>query len=368
MRRLPHTIRSNLSSPDRRLVNLAAVIVGLAAVSALYFLAVASLSPFDAVSYAFSLLTGAGSGLADLDPAHAPVALKLYAILLSLCGAAIVGVVYALITDAIIGSRLMRTLGRRPVPRNIRDHVIVCGLGAIGYRVAVGLMERGVNVVAIEQAENGRFVSAARTRGIPLLVGNAQQPELLAEAGLATARAVVAATDNDLVNLAAALNARASRPNLRVVVRVFDPDFAVRVQRGFQIRFTRSVSHLAAPAFAAAAMGSEVVATVPVGDRRVIAFARVGVPPGSLLEGRTVGSLDRTGERRILGTVGPGDSTVGWQPEVGHRLRSDSTVLVAATRAGLGGLLELTRPAATATAQTSATAPMVARATAQTTG
>jgi Trk K+ transport system NAD-binding subunit len=178
-----------------------------------------------------------------------------------------------------------------------------------------------------------------------LLIGNAQQPELLAEAGLATARAVVAATDNDLVNLEAALNARARRPNLRVVVRVFDPDFAVRVQRGFKIRFTLSVSHLVAPAFAAAAMGSEVVASVPVGDRRVIALARVGVPPGSLLDGRTIGSIECAGERRILGTVGPGDSTTRWGGSADERLPADSTVLVAATRAGLAAVLELTRPA-----------------------
>ena len=48
-------------------------------------------------------------------------------------------VVYAFITDALIRSRLLQTLGRRTVPRNIHDHVIVAGLGSIGYRVALGL-------------------------------------------------------------------------------------------------------------------------------------------------------------------------------------------------------------------------------------
>lgn len=274
----------------------------------------------------------------------APVALKIYAILLSLAGAAIIGVVYALITDAVVSSRLLRTLGRRPIPTSIRDHVIVCGLGAVGYRIARGIIERGVRVTAVEMSEGGRFVSATRALGIPVLIGDARQPEILRELGIRTARALVGATDNDLVNLQSALSGRAVRPDLRVVVRVFDPDFAVRVQHGFGIRFTRSVSHLAAPAFAAAALGSEVVATVPVGDRRVIAFARVRVAPGSRLEGTAVGSLDRPGEHRVLGTVGPDASPTSWNPAAETRLRAEDDVLVAATRAGLANLLELTRP------------------------
>jgi Trk K+ transport system NAD-binding subunit len=344
LRRFPHNLRSSLAAPDRRLINLASVIAALASVSALYFWVVAGVSPIDALSYAFTLLTGAGSGFTDVDQSQASGALKLYAIFLSLCGAAIIGVVYALITDAIIGSRLMRTLGRRPVPKNVHDHVIVCGLGAIGYRVALGLVDRGVRVVAVEQAENGRFVAGARARGIPLLIGDARQAEILAEAGIRTARAVVAATDNDLVNLAAAMNARAARPDLRVVVRVFDPDFALRVQRGFRIRFTRSVSHLAAPAFAAAATGSEVIASVPVGDRRVIVFAKVRAAAGSALEGRTPGSLDKTGECRVLGTVGPGDSPAAFGVGRDAPLAADEALLVAATRAGLAALLALAQP------------------------
>ncbi len=344
--RLPNLglgVRDRLSAPDRRLINLAAIIVILAAISALFFQVVAGFGPIDALSYAFALLTGAGNGLSDVDPVHAPLALKVYAIVLSLCGAAIVGVVYALITDAIIGSRLMRTLGRRPIPTSIRDHVIVCGLGAVGYRIALAVAARGIRVVAVELKDNGRFVAPARSVGIPVLTGDASQPEVLADLGVRTARAVIAATSNDLVNLEAALNARAVRPDMRVVVRVFDPDFALRVQHGFSIRYTRSVSHLVAPAFAAAAIGSEVVATVPVGDRRVILFARVRVAAQSPLDGAAIGPLDEVGARRVLGVIGADDGRPEWHPGPDRPLRAGEDVMVAATRAGLASLLHLSR-------------------------
>jgi Trk K+ transport system NAD-binding subunit len=226
--------------------------------------------------------------------------------------------------------------------------VIVAGLGSIGFRVVTGIHARGVPVVAVEPDENGRFVAAARALDIPVVAGDARQPEVLHQLGLARARALVAATSSDLVNLSAALNARDLRPDLRVVVRLYDPDFAVRVQRGFGIRFTRSVSHLAAPAFAAAALGSEVVATVPVGDRRMLLFAKVAAPTGSRLEGRTVASLDTAAELRVLAIGDPEAGVHRWHPGPAERIAPDEEIVVVATRAGLASVLDLAKVRGTA--------------------
>ena len=344
VRRLPTRLRGGFRRPpriraERRLVRFGTILLVLAVVSALYFQWTAGLTPLDAFGYAITLLTGAAIPNA-LDPSIAKADLKIYAILLSIVGAAVVAVVYALITDAIVRSRLLQTLGRRSVPGAMRDHVIVVGLGSIGHRVALDVASRDVPVVVADIDEDGRFGAATRAAGIPVIIGDARSPEILADLGIERARAVIAATSDDLVNIAVALNARAIRPDLRVVVRIFDPDFALRVQRGFGIRFTRSVSHLAAPAFAAAAIGSEVVATVPIGDRRVMVFARVPVPAGSALEGRAVGSLNAPGERRILAIDGPGEGDARWLPESSDTPTAGDELIVAATRAGLARILE----------------------------
>lgn len=333
-------VRGRLSTPERRLVRFGAILVVLAVGSAIFFEVVAGLLPLDAVSYAITLLTGA-SLPANIEAASKNEALRIYAIFLSLVGAAIVAVVYAFITDALIRSRLLQTLGRRTVPANIHDHVIVAGLGSIGYRVALGIAARGVPVVVVEVSDEGSFVSPARAAGIPVVIGDARHPEVLDELRLDNARALVAATSDDLVNLSAALNARALRPDLRVVVRLFDPDFAIRVQRGFKIRFTRSVSHLAAPAFAAAAIRSEVVATMPVGENRVVLFARLRVPKGSALEGRLASSLGGAGALRILAVADPGSEVARWDFPADEVMDAGEEIVVAATRAGLGDLLQL---------------------------
>ena len=335
-------LRDRLASPDRRLVRLGSILAVLAVVSAVLFELTVGLSPVDATSWAIGLLTGSGTGFSGVDEAATPDILKGYGILLSLIGAALVGVIYALITDAIIGARLLATLGRRPVPASIRDHVIVCGLGSIGYRVALGIRERGVKVVVVEPDENGRFVAAARALGIPVVVGDARQAEVLTRVGVERCRAICTVTSDDLINLTAALNARAIRPDLRVVLRLFDPELALRAQHGLSIRFTRSVSHLAAPAFAAAAIGSQVEASIPVGDKRVLLFARIRAALGSPLARLPISTLAEPGDVTVLGVQTDG-APADWAADGARLAAADTDVFVVASRQGLAHLLELSR-------------------------
>ena len=347
VRALPELVRRRrrvLVRPERRLVRFFTILLVLALVSTLYFEFTANLSPLDALLYALSFLLGA-SLPTNVDPEQASAALKVYTVFLSIIGAAIVAVIFALITDAMIRSRLLQTLGARSVPARTKDHVIVCGLGSIGYRVALGCADRGVSVVVVDKDEDVRFASAARAAGIPVVTGDARHQEILEDLRIESARSVVAATSDDLVNLAVALNARARRPDLRVVVRVFDPDFALRVQRGLGIEFTRSASHLAGPAFAAAALGSEVVAAVPIGDRRIVVFSRLVVQAGAELEGRAVGAIDEVGARRILAIAAPG-SPARWRPAPEGTIAAGEELVVATTRSGLARLLEQSRTAA----------------------
>ena len=335
-------LRDRLASPDRRLVRLGGILAVLAIVSAVLFELTVGLTPVDATSWAIGLLTGSGTGFSGVDEAATPDILKGYGILLSLIGAALVGVIYALITDAIIGARLLATLGRRPVPASIRDHVIVCGLGSIGYRVALGIRERGVRVVVVEPDENGRFVAAARALGIPVVVGDARQGEVLTRVGVERCRAICTVTSDDLINLTAALNARAIRPDLRVVLRLFDPELALRAQHGLSIRFTRSVSHLAAPAFAAAAIGSQVDASIPVGDKRMLLFARIRAAQGSPLARLPISTLAEPGAVTVLGLQADG-APADWAADGARLAAADTDVFVVASRQGLAHLLELSR-------------------------
>jgi Trk K+ transport system NAD-binding subunit len=192
--------------------------------------------------------------------------------------------------------------------------------------------ERG----AVERNPEARGIPVARELKIPVIIGDAARSETLDRASVKTCRALIIASTDDVTNLETALLGRAARADLRVVLRLFDGEFADRVRRSFNINISRSVSYLAAPAFAAAMIGRQVLATIPV-RRRVMLLAEMPVGEGSPLEHKTVAAVNRPHEAKLL-AVRTADQVL-WRPSEGRPLRSTDRLIVVATRGGLSHLL-----------------------------
>jgi Trk K+ transport system NAD-binding subunit len=197
--------------------------------------------------------------------------------------------------------------------------------------------------VAIDRNPEARGVKAAERLGVPFILGDAALEETLREASVATCKALVVVSTDDITNLQAALNARSVRPDLRVVLRLFDDDFAGRVQIAFNINVSRSVSRLAAPAFAGAMLERDVIVTIPV-DRHVLPVAEVRVLTGSPLVGEPLRRADRPLGTRVIGLTRSGSQRLDWTPDPEHRLEPGDKILVVARRAGLRALAELAAP------------------------
>ena len=145
------------------------------------------------------------------------------------------------------------------------------------------------------------------------MIAPASNPSAQEIAGIARADAVLAVTDDEAVNLEIALVARNANPGVRVVTRLFDHDLAARVERRLQLGATRSVSMLAAPAFAAAAVGRRSEVIFPIG-RRVLLFTEITVSANSAAPGRTLHELAEPGACKILACArtagGPGSGAM----------------------------------------------------------
>jgi Trk K+ transport system NAD-binding subunit len=152
----------------------------------------------------------------------------------------------------------------------LTDHVILVGLGRVGYRIYRTLHRLGIVVVIIDFDEKGEFLPDARRDGAPILIGDARREALLDDAGLVHARAVVVATNDDLVNLEVALDARQKRPDIRVVMRMFDQNMADKVHAGFDIHAVLSTAGLAATTFAAAAIVENVLSTTVLSNQLLV--------------------------------------------------------------------------------------------------
>jgi hypothetical protein len=113
------------------------------------------------------------------------------------------------------------------------------------------------------------------------------------------------------------------------------------VKRAFNINISRSVSYLAAPAFAAAMLGRYVIATIPV-RRRALLVAELPVGPDSPLEHERSGAVNVDHESRLLAIRTGDGNQVLWRPSDGRPLRRTDRLIVIATRHGLGRLTTAT--------------------------
>lgn len=282
----------------------------------------------------------------------APTGQQILQLLSGLVGLLLLPVLLAAVLEALGTFRTASAL-RKP-PRGLSGHVVLLGLGKIGTRVLTRLREQDIPVVCVEADPEARGMAVARRLRVPVVVGDVTQEGVLESAKIHRADALLALTSIDTTNLEAVLYARSVRPDLRAVLRLYDDDFAKAVYRTLRtahpaaLTRSRSVSHLAAPAFAGAMMGRQILGAIPV-ERRVLLFAAVVVDGHPQLEGRTVAEAFRPGAWRVLaldtaargdhtGTEPPGSGLV-WDLPHTYVLQSGDRVVLAATRRGLAELL-----------------------------
>jgi CPA2 family monovalent cation:H+ antiporter-2 len=145
------------------------------------------------------------------------------------------------LTPAMIAAapRISRMLGDRSHHRNwlaldekteqMRDHVIVCGFGLNGRRLARVLRENHLPYVVIEM--DPRLVRSARAEGEPIYFGDVSSREILHQAGAAHARAIVFGISDPAVLPRAITIAREENPEMHIIARIKRVEDAPELRR-----------------------------------------------------------------------------------------------------------------------------------------
>lgn len=218
----------------------------MACLATIYFHYAERLSWIDSLYFVVTLMATVGFG--DISLKESSDLSKIIGVLLMAASVTNTAILFALVTDSLLRHRLSLAFGRRRIKDH--NHVVVVGIGAVGFEVVEELIRRGEKVVIVDNNPNGRFMPAIYAQGVRSVMGDARVERTLRDAGLIGARALMSVTSDDLTNLEIALNARSLTPQLRVVLRIYNPDLAQSLRERLDIQFALSLSTIAAEALA----------------------------------------------------------------------------------------------------------------------
>jgi len=176
------------------------------------------------------------------------------------------------------------------VASTLNNHIILVGLGHLGYRIVQKLHDMGRDMAVIELNPKVDTFRAVQKIGVPVIQDDGTRAATLEAANIKEAHTIILAGQNDAMNLQIALKARTLNPNVQVVIRIFDVDFAHALHD--QFGFTAlSATEMAAPVFAAAAAGADVTSPISI-EGQQLSLARMTVSSSSRLANKTVGYVE----------------------------------------------------------------------------
>lgn len=205
-----------------------------------------NLSWVDALYFSTTLITTTGFG--DIHLRYSSTFAKLFGVCVMLSSLVLASVVLSSIVDRLLKRRSERALGRKR--HKLHNHVILCGLGRLGYQITLELLRRGKKVLVMEMDTENKFLSIVRSRGATIFIADATIPKNLKDAGVEHAMGLFSVIKDDLKNLEIGLNARSQHPTLKLVVRIFDKEIAEEMKNRLDIRHALSTSAIAAEEFA----------------------------------------------------------------------------------------------------------------------
>jgi voltage-gated potassium channel len=170
----------------------------------------------DAIYLTVVTLTTIGYG--DVVP-HTTAA-RVFTMALILVGIGNVFYLASVGAEMVIEGHLRDVLGRNAMQRRInelRDHVIVCGYGRFGRVVADEIRKNDCPLLVID-VDPAREEELKRA-GVPYLIGSALDDDVLAQAGLDRASAIVVATPSDPDNVFITLSIREKSQTIRIHAR-----------------------------------------------------------------------------------------------------------------------------------------------------
>ena len=157
-------------------------------------------------------------GFAEVNPLDD--ASKIFTVFLILTSIVIVGYALTIITEYILSKNNVEELKHKRMQKKIdsmKNHIIICGFGRNGKQAATKLMAYKKPFVVVERDKE--IVEKFQSELVSFVHGNANEDEVLLEAGIDRASTLISALPSDADNLFIVLTARQINKTMNIISR-----------------------------------------------------------------------------------------------------------------------------------------------------
>jgi len=157
---------------------------------------------------------------------------KIFTSFLILFGVSTVAYGYSVITTIVIEGELKQVWvfkRRLKMLRKLKNHYIICGYGRMGNYICKKLASENLPFVVIEK--NKDLALKLETEGFIHLIDDSSREEVLKEAGIERAKALVSVVSSDADNVFIVLTARQLNPNLYIISRAAEESSELKMYK-----------------------------------------------------------------------------------------------------------------------------------------
>lgn len=327
-------------TPARRFLLAVAGVILLIGAGTLGYILIERMSLIDALYMTVITLSTVGFG--EVKPLSS--AGRVFTMVLIVTGVGTLFYLLATAVEIIVEGRLRDYLGATAMHRkihNLQGHVIICGFGRFGRVVAEELLRNQVPMVVIDADPEKE--EALSKLGVLHLLGDAMHDDVLEDAGIREARAIVVATASDADNVYITLSAREKNPSIAIHARgESEPGMRrLRLAGANQVisAYQRGGSVVASTILRPSVVDFLELSMPGRGDE--VDLEQIQISPASPMAGKTIEAVEREARKLRIVALKRGEDPIGLIPDPATEVRPGDLLVAIGDRSSLRRLAEI---------------------------
>lgn len=318
-------------SPFKRLIPTLSILLFVVLIGTVVYRVIEGWSFLD--SLYMVIITLFTVGFQEVHPLSQPG--KFFTILIIVAGVGAAVYAATQLVEIIVEGEILGYGRRRKMDKKIKGlthHYIICGYGRTGHQVAAEFDSARISYVVVDQKQE--IEEELGLKDIPYIVGDITSDDNLIEAGIQSARGLIAAADSDVANLYVTLSARVLNPNLYIVARASEIEAEKKLMMAGANRVIAPyfISGKRMAALATRPVTSDFLDMVMHGESIEFSLNEIGVPDNSPLIDKTISEAEiRHRSGALVLAIRRSDGSFDMQPDSSSVIKKGDIFVVIGT-------------------------------------